>query len=129
MDVDCAMIDQTSHAIAQETDQICTQMMALAEHFRDSSNFREAMHCLFAVTELNPSLSISAKAHMNLGSLLMKHADNLTMAQQHLQSCVSVCDCILHYTLSNFCFHQYFFVLVAIFIAVVAYSVLFCCCR
>lgn len=66
-------------------------LVSLAEEFRTQNppDIRNCVQCLFAVLNIRvPFPGIEAKTHLQIGSLLIEHSNNLEHAKSHLKKAV-----------------------------------------
>ena len=67
-------------------------LVSLAEEFRTQKppDIRNCVQCLTAIINLRvPYPAIAAKTHLQIGSLLLEHSNNLELAKVHLKKAVS----------------------------------------
>ena len=66
-------------------------LVSMAEEFRTQNppDIRNCVQCLFAILNLQvPYQAIEAKTHLQIGSLLIEHTNNLDHAKSHLKKAV-----------------------------------------
>lgn len=67
-------------------------LVSMAEEFRTQKppDIQNCVQCLFAILNLRvPFPAIEAKTHLQIGSLLIDHSNNLEHAKSHLKKAVS----------------------------------------
>ena len=69
-------------------------LVSLAEEFRTMKpvpDIRNTVQCLMAIINLRvPFPAIEAKTHLQIGSLLLEHTNELEMARTHLKKAVCI---------------------------------------
>ncbi|ELT89360.1 hypothetical protein CAPTEDRAFT_151038 [Capitella teleta] len=62
-------------------------LLGLAEHFRTSNppNIKLCIHCLQTIAKFKPLPPIEARTHLQLGTLLSAHTNNVDLAMNHLE--------------------------------------------
>lgn len=73
-------------------ENIYLTLVSLAEEFRTQKppDIRNCVQCLMAIINLHvPYPAIEAKTHLQIGSLLLDHSDNIELAKAHLQKAVN----------------------------------------
>lgn len=66
-------------------------LLSLAEGFRTSNppDYQSTLQCLMAILNLHTLPRNMAKTHLQIGHLLLNHANNLDLAQSYLEKAVS----------------------------------------
>ena len=66
-------------------------LLGLAEHFRSSKppDYLKCIQCLMAVFKSKPPPKVEARTHLQLGTILYHHTNNIDLAKSHMEQAVS----------------------------------------
>lgn len=97
---------KTKMAAGSGHDASYSGLLGLAETFRTSNppKIRQCIQCLQSVFHFQPSPSIQARTHLQLGRLLQTYTKNTDMARSHLEKAVSLSYivCCLQFGVTDF---------------------------